>query len=75
VDAADLTTAELLAALKESAMSREALAVAREVLEASDLVKFAKYEPSRPETGQVEARLEEFVASTKPAPEPEAAKK
>ena len=75
VEAADLTTAELLAALREASLGGEALVIAGEVLEASDLVKFAKLEPKLVETERTERCLEEFVASTKPLEEAEGTRK
>lgn len=68
LSALDWTTPETASRLKEHAgVSRTE--IARRVLEAADLVKFARYVPSAAETAETEKRLVEFVELTKPEPE------
>lgn len=73
VAAIDLTTAEILSAMKELELPADAREKAKDVLENADLVKFAKYSPSRAITERVEEELLQVVDSTKP--ESEEAKK
>ena len=62
------TTAEVVSALKEKTLDPEALEDIRKVLENSDLVKFAKYDPERSVTDELEKRLLNAVDRTRPVP-------
>jgi len=74
--AADLTSAELLHALRGQArLDTPVLRLAQDVLETADLVKFAKYAPPSDVTGRVESALEEAVRLSTPPPEPAGTRK
>ncbi|MDZ7294944.1 MAG: BatD family protein [candidate division KSB1 bacterium] len=65
VDALEMTTAEVMAAMDDAALGDDELRMLRELLELSDLVKFAKYVPAEEEhKGATEAAYE-FVHRTK----------
>ena len=65
IEALELTTAELFQNLKTHPIERPILEAARELLEKSDLVKFAKYDPPRLWSTQLPELLCRFVDSTK----------
>jgi len=62
------TSAELLAALHESAAGPELLRLAGELFESSDLVKFAKYTPSGTETREHFEGAYHLLEITRPEP-------
>ncbi len=65
ISAMDKTSAEIFAALRQLPLSMEVRQWARDVLEISDLAKFAKFDPSREERLEHIARVREFVLRTK----------
>ncbi len=75
VPALEMTTFEILASFEgDGRLSEGTYECLRSFLEACDLVKFAKYEPSPDEVKQTFERAYKFVRETRPAePEPEAA--
>lgn len=74
IQALELTTAEVLANLKEKNFEHAPREAAGEILKDCDLVKFAKLVPERSLAADLEKRLKQFVETTRPA-EPEAAEK
>jgi len=64
------TTAELLEGLSSGAFPPAELDVIRGLLEESDLVKFARYQPTPDEVRQHDGALDEFLERTRPVPEP-----
>ncbi len=69
VEALERTTSELVEELAKSPIDPEALKEIREVLEESDLVKFARLLPSYELAGRLEGLLLDAVERTKPVPE------
>ncbi len=67
LDILEHTTPEILAILKQNELSSDVVALAKDVLENADLVKFAKYSPPRPLADSLEAALKQIVEKTKPA--------
>jgi hypothetical protein len=65
VPALELTTNELMDNLREVAMEIEARENLRELLDISDLVKFAKYQPAEEEHQRAMQLAESFVETTK----------
>jgi hypothetical protein len=65
VPALELTTGELMADLKQVSLASEARDVLRNLLEMSDLVKFAKYAPANEEHERALQLAESFVETTK----------
>jgi len=66
VKAPEMTTEEFLNSMKDSgALSKEQKNLLKEFLNACDMVKFAKYNPSRNETQSVFATAKNFVEETK----------
>lgn len=72
VDAAVLTTGDLLKRLREAELDRPVVARCREVFEHADLVKFARWVPATPEIRKDWGEAERVVLETKP-PEPQPA--
>jgi len=66
IAALDGTTREIIAALKQKDFSSVLLGKAKELLENSDLVKFAKFDPPRSLAQNLETRLVEIVEATRP---------
>ena len=71
IEALEQTSFEITRSLKEKAFAGEAVSKASELLEQSDLVKFAKFVPPRRRADELAAKLAEFVDQTKPAEENE----
>ena len=69
LDIMDCTTLELLKELKNSPAPRTLTPAIREVLETSDLVKFAKDHPAASQAGMDWQRVSEVVAATRPLAE------
>jgi hypothetical protein len=74
IEALEQTSFEITRSLKEKQFAGEAVSRASELLEQSDLVKFAKFVPPRRRADELAAKLAEFVNETKPV-EQSAAKK
>ncbi len=74
VETLELTTFEIVKTLKEKEFSSDLIEKIKELLESSDLVKFAKYVPPRSWEERLTGILSNIVEKTKPAEE-EAAKK
>lgn len=70
----DLTTAETLELLRKIDLEPGVREAAKEVLESSDLVKFANWQPARGLADELERRLLEIVDRTKPVTEEESKK-
>ncbi len=70
VEALEMTTFEVLEHFKRVDLDPQALDVLRELLEQSDLVKFAKFIPPAEQHERLLAAAETFVQLTKPAPAP-----
>ncbi|MBI5124532.1 MAG: hypothetical protein HZA72_03850 [Candidatus Omnitrophica bacterium] len=69
IKAPEMTTEEFLASLKESAkLSSGHKSLLKEFLNSCDLVKFAKYNPTRKETESVYSTAKNFVDQTKEVP-------
>jgi len=66
VAAVEQTTFEILQTLKESAMPQENGVLLREILEAADLAKFAKWKPEPAETIALNLRAREFIGKSIP---------
>ena len=69
VSAMEMTTAELMAALKGNPEAKEVYASLKEILELADFVKFAKMNPLPDENDRSLRNAYGFVASTTPAEE------
>jgi hypothetical protein len=67
IEALEQTSFEIVRSLKEKEFAGEAVSRASELLEQSDLVKFAAFVPSRRRADELAARLSEFVDLTKPS--------
>ena len=65
VPALELTTGELMDNLKTVAIEPDAKAMLQDLLERSDLVKFAKYQPAADEHARAFQLAESFVETTK----------
>jgi hypothetical protein len=65
VPALELTTGELMDDLKQVALESDARDMLRDLLETSDLVKFAKYAPANEEHERAFQLAESFVETTK----------
>jgi hypothetical protein len=65
VPALELTTGELMGNLREVALDSDARDMLRDLLELSDLVKFAKYAPATEEHERALQLAESFVETTK----------
>lgn len=63
-----MTTFELLEHFKQSELEGEAFGLLREILEQSDLVKFAKFNPPAEQHERLLDAAEALVEMTKPAP-------
>lgn len=66
----ECTTQETLARLRAQDLEAEVLSAARDVLERSDLVKFAKFSPPRSMADELETAVREAIEKTKQIPEP-----
>ncbi len=69
IEALEQTSFEITRSLKEKEFGGEAVSKANELLEQSDLVKFAKFVPPRRRADELAAKLVEFVNETKPVAE------
>jgi hypothetical protein len=69
IEALEQTSFEIVRSLKEKEFTGEAVSRASELLEQSDLVKFATFVPPRRRADELAAKLSEFVEQTKPADE------
>lgn len=69
VEALDRTTQELSRALKASSVSRQDAVVVRDVLEHSDMAKFAKARPTEAEADADWQTVSDWVERTAPRPE------
>lgn len=65
VPAIERTTTELYQEMRVKGIERKSCAMAKELLDQCDLVKFAKFTPERKEAGSDMARAREFVELTK----------
>ena len=74
INAMELTTDEILALTKKNPEFEQVRQILKEVLELSDLVKFAKFVPLEDENNRSMLNAFAFVEKTMPQPEPEAAK-
>jgi len=70
VNAMEETTTEILASLNGASLAPGQLELARELLTACDLVKFAKYVPGSAETESAVQLVREFIERTRPVFEP-----
>ena len=68
IEALDRTSTEILEELKSASLSGDITGKIAEVLNESDLVKFAKFAPNYELSGQLENMLSEIVESTTPDP-------
>ena len=69
--APDMTTEEFLQVTSNAqALSSSHRRLLQEFLERSDLVKFARYEPSRHEADEAFEAAHRFIQDTVPSPEP-----
>lgn len=73
--ALELTTAELVTLIKEKNFDSALTKEIRELLENSDLVKFAKFDPPHTLADALETQLLHILEATKPVPVEEPAKK
>lgn len=67
VDALEMTTFELLEHFQQTEMGDKAFSLLREILEQSDLVKFAKFNPPDEQHARLLEAAEALVEMTKPA--------
>lgn len=74
INAMELTTDEILALTKKNPEFDQVRQILKEVLELSDLVKFAKFIPLEDENNRSMLNAFAFVEKTMPQPEPEADK-
>ena len=74
INAMELTTDEILALTKKNPEFEQVRQILKEVLELSDLVKFAKFIPLEDENNRSMLNAFSFVEKTMPQPEPEADK-
>lgn len=74
INAMELTTDEILALTKKNPEFEQVRQILKEVLELSDLVKFAKFIPLEDENNRSMLNAFAFVEKTMPQPEPEADK-
>lgn len=72
VNAVEMTSCEIMSALRKVEEAREVNDRLSELLSLSDFVKFAKVRPTSDENETAFQRAVQFVEGTKPAPEPEA---
>lgn len=70
INAMEETTSEILDSLKNASLSPDQIELAREMLTACDLVKFAKYVPGSAETESAVELVREFIERTRPVFEP-----
>lgn len=70
INAMEETTTEILASLNGVSLSPGQVELAREMLNACDLVKFAKYVPGNAETEAAVSLVWEFIERTRPVFEP-----
>lgn len=70
VDALECTTAELMEKMKQKNVEAAVTEKVRNVLETTDLVKFAKHHPERSQADTLEAEILEIVDMTRPAEGP-----
>ena len=70
VKALEETTYEIIESLKDLELSGESEQQVQEILELSDLVKFAKYIPQKDETQSIFEKIELFIEETKIVFEP-----
>ena len=68
--ALESTTEELISTLKQKEFNSGAVQKIKEVLEACDLVKFAKYDPPASLASSLEAKVFEILVETKPETTP-----
>lgn len=66
--AVEYTTDEILKALRDKGISRELRQKIQEVLESSDLAKFAKWKPEPAQIIQINQKSKQIVDDSKPAP-------
>lgn len=71
VDAIDMTTDEIVAALRNSLMHRDHLRLVIDLLQEADLVKFAKYGPGVSQAYEASGQGRYIVELTKPSVEPQ----
>jgi hypothetical protein len=71
IDALEMTTREMLAALHEQMADEEAIERLREVSETADLVKFAKFMPTESTHNRSMSLAFEFIERTRLFAEPE----
>ncbi|MGN1246159.1 MAG: cell wall anchor protein [Muribaculaceae bacterium] len=71
VNAAEMTSAEIMSALRKEEDSRQVNDKLSEILSLADFVKFAKVRPLSDENETAFQRAVQYVEGTKPAPEPE----
>ena len=70
IETLELTTPEIMAALKEKNFREDALEKSRGLLENADLVKFAKFFPPRSLADELAEDLLRIIDWTRPAPQP-----
>lgn len=73
VTALDLTTPELMRALKKSRLKLTEKNLIREILDQSDMVKFAKFQPQEKDAQTDWEKVSQVVESTTPSAQPVAA--
>ena len=73
IPAREMTTRQIVGALDRQGLNREQRGELSELLQLSDLVKFAKATPAEELHPQGLERVRAFVTETRPQPEPEAA--
>lgn len=71
VNAEEMTSGEIISALRKEEASREVNDKLTSILELADFVKFAKMRPLSDENETAFQRAVQYVEGTKPAPEPE----
>lgn len=70
INAMEETTSEILNSLNDASLSPDQVKLAREMLTACDLVKFAKYVPGNAETEAAVELVRQFIERTRPVFEP-----
>ena len=71
INAMEMTSPQIVKALRANAETRMSAEEMKPVLEIADFVKFAKVRPLPDDNARAFRRATDFVESTKPAPEPE----
>lgn len=66
IQAVELTTSEILRALRDKSVDASTRELIREVLDQADWVKFAKWSPTVPEILQINQKAKAIVEATKP---------